>query len=141
MFFSMLSELLFFIYLTSLWSCQMAWSLEDRVKAVELYSERGPLSVRRLSTRTGTPRSTVHDVLRQMLGLFPYNLQLLQRLKRGDKAKRLRFCRWALPKWRKAGFQNFLLMTDEAQFRLDGSGNKQNCRIWGTENPGDFLEQ
>ena len=25
--------------------------------------------------------------------------------------------------------------SDEAQFDLGGNANKQNCRIWGTENP------
>jgi len=75
------------------------------------------------------------------LKLHPYKLQLLQRLKRGDKAKRLRFCRWALSKWRTPSFRNFLLMTDKAQFHLDGTVNWQNCRVWGHENPHVFWEQ
>jgi hypothetical protein len=72
--------------------------------------------------------------------MFPYKLQLVQRLKRGDKAKRLHFCKWALPKWQRASFRGFLLMTDEAQFHTDGIVNKQNCRVWGEENPHATVE-
>ena len=32
-------------------------------------------------------------------------------------------------------------MSDEAQFCLDGTVNRQNCRIWGPENPHVILEQ
>jgi len=32
-------------------------------------------------------------------------------------------------------------MTDEAQFHFDGSVNKQNCRVWGEENPHAFMVQ
>ena len=74
------------------------------------------VSIRALVTRTGLSRSTVHRVLRHYLGLFPFKLQLVQHLRRGDKAKRKRFCTWALEKWRSPGFRNGLLMTDEAVF-------------------------
>ena len=98
--------------------------------------QRSPrLSTRRLSARTGVPRTTVHRAIRHQLGLFPYKLQLVQRLHRGDKAKRLRFCHWLLSKWRLSSFRKGLLMTDEAHFHLDGSVVKQNCRVWGAEQP------
>ena len=57
-------------------------------------------------------------MLRHYLGLFPFKLQLVQHLRRGDKAKRIRFCTWALENWRSPGFRNGLLMTDEAVFYL-----------------------
>ena len=71
-----------------------------RIRAITRAIARNPrLSIRRLVARTGASQGTVQRVLRQQLGLYPYKLQLLQRLKRGDKAKRLQFCKWALTKW------------------------------------------
>ena len=62
------------------------------------------------------------------------NPRLSVRLKRGDKAKRLRFCRWALAKWRCHRFWRCLIMSDEANICLDGTINKHNVRVWGIEN-------
>ena len=31
--------------------------------------------------------------------------------------------------------------SDEAYFYIGGYGNKQNCRIWGTENPHEYIEK
>ena len=33
-----------------------------------------------------------------------------------------------------------IIFSDEAHFDLGGYVNKQNCRIWGTENPHAYLE-
>ena len=33
-----------------------------------------------------------------------------------------------------------IIFSDEAQFHLGGYVNKQNCRIWGTENPHAYME-
>lgn len=107
-----------------------------KVLAIKRAIRRSPrLSISRLAHRTGVPRSTVHDILRRQLRLFPFKLQLMQRIKRGDKAKRLRFCKWALGKWASRTFRKHLVMSDEAIFSVDGTVNKQNCRVWGTENP------
>jgi len=70
------------------------------------------------------------------LGLFPYKIQLIQKLKRGDKARRLEWCDWLLEKVeRQHCFLNNLWMSDEAKFCLDGTVSKQNCRYWSEENP------
>ena len=42
-------------------------------------------SVRQLSRRTGASKSTIHRILRRQLGLFPYTLQLTQRLRQRMK--------------------------------------------------------
>ena len=34
-----------------------------------------------------------------------------------------------------------IIFSDEAQFDLGGYVNKQNCRIWGTENPNAYIEK
>lgn len=94
------------------------------------------LSLRKLSRRTGVPRSTVQLILRKWLGLYPYKVQVVHKQKRGDKAKRMRLCSWLLPRLSGPRFPRFFFMSDEANFYLDGTVVKQNCRIWGTENPG-----
>ena len=117
-------------------------ALEGAVAAVRRVIRRSPsLSVRRLSTKTGVSRSRVHRILRQQLRLYPYKLQLHQRLQRGDRAKRLRFCRWILGKWGSPSFRQSLLFSDEANFYLNGQVLKQNCRVWGEENPHALVEQ
>ena len=63
------------------------------VRAIRRAMGRNPrLSIRRLAARVGASRTTVHRVLRLQLGFYPYKLQVVQRLKRVDKAKMLRFC-------------------------------------------------
>jgi len=75
-------------------------------------------------------------MLKQDLGLFPYKVQLVQKLKRGDKAARLRFCKWALAKVKaRCAFLHNLLMSDEAVFDVNGNVNKQNCRYWSEAPP------
>ena len=34
-----------------------------------------------------------------------------------------------------------IIFSDEAHFDLGGYANKQNCRIWGTENPYAYIEK
>ena len=38
-------------------------------------------------------------------------------------------------------FGKKIIFSDEAQFDLDGYVNKQNCRIWGTENLHAYIEK
>ena len=38
-------------------------------------------------------------------------------------------------------FDRKIIMSDEAHFYLRGYVNKQNCRIWGSENPKMIIEK
>ena len=38
-------------------------------------------------------------------------------------------------------FHRKIIMSDEAHFHLTGCVNKQNCRIWGSENPKMIIEK
>ena len=40
-----------------------------------------------------------------------------------------------------ADFGKKIIFSDEAHFDLGGYVNKQNCRIWGTENPHAYIEK
>ena len=38
-------------------------------------------------------------------------------------------------------WQKKIIFSDKARFDLGGCENKQNCRIWGTENPHAYIEK
>ncbi|CAK9799249.1 Transposable element Tc3 transposase [Anthophora plagiata] len=68
--------------------------------------------------------------------MFPYKVQLVQELKSTDYAQRMDYVISLLEKQdQNPDFINNLIMSDEAHFELNGFVNKQNCRIWATENP------
>ena len=86
------------------------------------------LSVRKLSRRTGVPRSTVQLILRKWLGLYPYKVQVVHKQKRGNKAKRMRLCSWLLPRLSESRFPRFFFMSDE------GSSVPEAAQVaWGAE--------
>ena len=112
------------------------------LQRVRRTSQRQPrLSIRQICRRTGASRSTVQRILRQGLRFRAFKLQVLHQQKRGDKAKRLQFCKWLLRKWDASSFRKHFIMSDEAHFYLSGAVNKQNCRVWGEENPHATLER
>lgn len=98
-------------------------------------------SSRALSSQTAIPRTTVRRVLHEDLGLYPYKIEMVQKLYRGDKSKRIKLCRWMLDKIRSnKNFTQSIFMTDEAHFHLNGVVQKQNCRIWCQDNPHVMVE-
>ena len=52
-----------------------------------------------------------------------------------------RFAKWACNRLTEdADFGKKIIFSDEARFDLGGYVNKQNCRIWGTENPHAYIQ-
>lgn len=93
-------------------------------------------SVRGLERKTGVSKSSIQRILIDNLEMFPYKMQLTQKLKRGDKTKRLKFCHWFLEKLQaRHSFLDSLWMSDEANFHLDGTVSKQNFRYWSKQQP------
>ena len=94
------------------------------------------VSYRRRSQELNVSGTTLRRILKQDLHLFPYKVQITQRLLPTDKPRRLEYGN-AVARMIDAepDFWDKILMTDEAHFTLSGGVNKQNCRIWGTENP------
>jgi len=88
----------------------------DEVESILQSVERSPTSTRRISTRIGVPHARVWRTLRQH-GLYPFQLQRVQRLEEGDEARRLDLCRWVIANRR---LIPFILFTDEASFTRDG---------------------
>ena len=54
-----------------------------------------------------------------------------------------RFAKWACDRLTEdANFgKKKIIFSDEAHFGLGGYVNKQNCPIWGTENPHAYIEK
>lgn len=93
-------------------------------------------STRRRSQQLNISRTTLRRILHQDLGMYTYKVQLVQELKQVDHQQRFRFADWALNKLNDdPDFARKIIFSDEAHFHLGGYVNKQNCRIWGTENP------
>ena len=97
-------------------------------------------SLRKLSQEVGMSFGTTRRILRYDLSMFPYKIQVGHKLQPGDAKKREEFSLWFLEKCKDKQFLSHLIMSDEAHFHMDGFVNKQNCRIWATENPKVFTE-
>ena len=70
------------------------------------------------------------------LKMHAYKIQLTQKLKSADHGKSSRFAQWVLARQAKdENFRKRIIFSDEVHFHLSGYVNKQNCRIWGDENP------
>lgn len=110
---------------------------EETVQAVrESVNEDPSVSTRRRATQLGISRTSLRRVLTVDLKLFPYKIQLAQELLPRDEEQRLRYAnKFVRLATENPNFLNNLIMSDEAHFHLNGYVNKQNCRIWGKENP------
>lgn len=93
-------------------------------------------STRRRCQQLGLSRTTLRMILHKDLGMFAYKVQLVQELKQVDHPQRFRFAEWALNQLNDdPNFARKIIFSDKAHFYLGGYVNKQNCRIWATENP------
>ncbi len=100
------------------------------------------ISVRDIERTTGIKRQSVHNILTQELKLFPYEVQIGQKLTPNSMTLRKFFCENMLKKIESdPEFLNNIWFTDERCFNLNGYVNKQNMRIWGSENPNLVLEK
>ena len=70
------------------------------------------------------------------LHLHPYEIQLTQQLKPADHSQSHIYKEW-VPQEQAvdSNFSNKIFYSDESHFTLVGYANKQNCRIWGSEEP------
>ncbi|GFS55603.1 uncharacterized protein TNCV_131371 [Trichonephila clavipes] len=110
------------------------------MKAIASEAASGTSSAREADRRLGLPPSSVHNILRQILQLYPYKLQSCNELLPADTAQREAFAKWAFSKMEQDPTWVFnILWTDEALFSLHGDVNNHNCRIWATSNPRPFF--
>ena len=71
-------------------------------------------------------------ILHKNLDITPYKVKLVQELKPIDHPMRFRFAKWVCD--RHTGDADFV-----KKFHLGEYVNKQNCSIWGTENPHAYI--
>ena len=109
---------------------------KQTISKVNTALQNGNLSVRQIGEKVHLPRSTVHNILRNKLKLFPYKVQKGAYLKEDQKKKRLNFCNKLLEKdLNDKEYIHNVLWTDEANFYLNGYVNRQNARVWGKQKP------
>lgn len=105
-------------------------------RVLESVEENPETSTRRRSAELQMSRRSLRRILKGNLHLFPYKVQLVQELKPGDSQERIIYAlRFQELAREHNDFIHHLIMSDEAHFQLNGFVNKQNCRIWGIENP------
>ncbi|GFS81594.1 DUF4817 domain-containing protein [Trichonephila clavipes] len=112
------------------------------MKAIASKAASGTNSAREAARRLGLPPSSVRDILRRILQLYPYKLQSCHELLPADTAQREAFAKWAFSKMEQDPFWVFnILWTDEAHFLLHGDVNNYNCPIWATSNPREYTQK
>lgn len=110
---------------------------EETIAAVAAAIQHNPrVSTRSLSAQMGISRQSLQSIMHKDLDLFPYKIQMANKLNAADLPIRLEFCQKMLQMVEEDGnMLNCLFMSDEAHFDLNGNINKQNCRIWSASNP------
>lgn len=112
----------------------------ENIAAVSESVEEDPnLSIPRRSQHLGLSTMTTWRILRKDLALKPYKVQLVQELKPADHSLRRQFANFIAEQG--TGFSEKIIFSDEAHFHLNGYVNKQNCRIWASENPRVVVEK
>ncbi|GFV54464.1 DUF4817 domain-containing protein [Trichonephila clavipes] len=131
--------------LAKLESCRIEHEPDDHaveMEAIASEAASGTSSTREAARRLGLPPSSVHNILRRILQLYPYKLQSCNELLPADTAQREAFAKWAFSKMGQDPIWVFnILWTDEALFSLHGDVNNHNCRIWVTSNLREYTQK
>ena len=109
-------------------------------KAKEIMKREPSLSTRKLAQELGLSYRSAGRILKDDLKLFPYKLQVYQRLSEVAITKRFNFAADILELVDTKQIDlTKIIFSDEAHFWLDGYVNNQNFRIWGSEKPALIL--
>ena len=102
----------------------------------ELFEESPKTPIRVAARSVPVCKSSVHNIVRKKLKLYPYKIQLVQALKPDDYGKREEFARTILRRVEDdPDYLERVFFTDEATFHVSGLVHRHNVRIWGKENP------
>ena len=99
-------------------------------------------SVRRRSQELGINRESVRRILIADLNLYPYRIQIKQKLTLDDMRKRVIMCQWFCDKIDAVpDFLDNVWFSDEAHFLLSGHVNSKNNIFWGSTSPEHCLQR
>ena len=99
-------------------------------------------SLRRRSRELGISRESLRRVLKAGVHLYPYQIQIKQKLTEADMAKRVTMCEWFCDTIEdNPDFLDHVWFSDEAHFLLSGHVNSKNNVYWGTEPPEEVLQR
>ena len=116
-------------------------SEEKRSQIKEMFQTNPRRSLRDVAREVSLPHTTVWNVIRKQLNMFPYRLQIAQQLSHDDKTNRLNFAQFLQAELvEDSHYLERIVFSDECSFSLGGAVNKQNCRIWGSERPDTVYE-
>ncbi|KMQ90923.1 transposable element tc3 transposase, partial [Lasius niger] len=105
------------------------------VDVLAAVTENPHVSTRDIARDRGISQSSVSRILRKNK-FHPYRISLLQELSQHDFNMRIQFCTWAQNKLEEdPGFFRFVLWSDEATFKSDGTINRHNLHYWNEVNP------
>ena len=108
---------------------------EVEKKARKLVKENPRTTITLLAQRLGVSWSTTYRILTRDIRLFPYKVQVVQKLTSVNKEKRLHFAKeFSQFLATKPRSLNEIWFTDECHFWLNGYVNKQNMRLWSETN-------
>lgn len=114
---------------------------ENTNRVSDIISENPRISIPRIASTLEIGKSSAYKIVRKILKLHPYKIQIVQKLYENDKFNRTNF---AINFLHYLDHENYILnniwFSDEAHFYLTGYVNKQNQRIWSLENPRELHE-
>ena len=107
---------------------------ERNIDAVRDSVGRSPKnSLRRRSQELGISPESLRRILKSDLNLYPYQIQIKQKLTQADMEKRVTMCRWFCDTIEdNPDFLNHVWFSDEAHFLLSGHVNSKNNFYCGT---------
>lgn len=115
---------------------------EENIERIRQSCLRSPKkSIARRSVELQIPKTTIQNVLHKRLRLHAYKIQIRQQIKPTDRPMRAEFASFMLNGIDdNPNFLQRVLFTDEATFHINGSVNRYNCRIWGSQQPNEIQE-
>ena len=114
----------------------------QNINVVQEALEQNPTGISCRRNGLGLPSACFNRIVRLDLNWHPYRIQITHELKREYYARRTRFCEWFRGQLRNPRFLANLIISDEANFNLNGRVTTQNVRTYAPRgNRPEFTHQ